>query len=398
MRIVLLGPPGSGRRVLAKKLASHFGLQYFNLGELLGRMAEEETELGRLVGELLSACAPIPEELAAAALNNALSDLGDRDGFILDDYPREIAHADILDGVVDGRGTPIDVVISLAVDADELMERLVGRSHCDTCGADYNIYTNPPLVEGVCDACGSRIARRPTDYEETIANRLRIYEGHVSQLNDRYRGLGILHEVRGSGDDPRVLAQCVKIIAEAPEREVPSGQDLAKAQAERSAKKAQAKKAPAKKAPAKKAQAKKAQAKKTPAKKTPAKKTPAKKTLAKKAPAKKTPAKKAPAKKAPAKKAPAKKAPAKKAPPKKAPAKKTSAKKTPAKKAPAKKTSAKKTSAKKTSAKKAPAKKAPAKKAPAKKTSVKKAPAKKTSVKKTSVKKAPAKKMSKRSR
>jgi len=121
MRVVLLGPPGSGRRVLAKKLARQFGIKYINLHELLGEMAKEKTELARLIGELLAACAPVPEELVSSALAPALSEAATRKGFIIDDYPRDVGHAETLDRILRSHGMAIDVVISLDVDADDLM-------------------------------------------------------------------------------------------------------------------------------------------------------------------------------------------------------------------------------------------------------------------------------------
>ena len=221
MRIILLGPPGSGRRVLAKKLASQFKLAYINLNDLLSEMAKEETELARLIGELLAACAPIPEELVSSALKNALNAPQAKKGFVIDDYPRDVSHADVLDNILNRQRIPIDLVISLGVDADYLMERLVGKLTCDACGTEYNIYTHPPMVDGVCDMCGGRIARRPSDYEETIGNRLRVFEGHVAQLIARYRSQGILHEVRGTGDESRVYTACARIVRESPRRELP---------------------------------------------------------------------------------------------------------------------------------------------------------------------------------
>jgi len=401
MRVILLGPPGSGKRGLAKKLASRFDLKYLNLTELLTRMAREESSLGRLVGELMAACAPLPEELVSSVLNTALSDPGVRGRFIIDDYPRDVAHADILDRILDAQNMVIDQVIAMQVDADDLMERLVGKLTCDACGIDYNIYTNPPMVDGICDECGGRISRRPGDYEETISNRLRIYDGQSAQLVARYESQGLLARVRGTGDDARVFSACVKILedaatrlAEAAKAAPQTAEPAPKARKGKGAAKAKAaaaeavpavapvsEKAPAKKT-AKKAVPEKAPTKKAPVKKAAAKKAPAKKAPAKQAAPEKASAKKVPAKKPPAKQAPAKKATAKKAPTKKVTAKKVSAKKAPATKAPVKKAPAKKAPAKKAPVKKAPAKKVAAKKAPAKKPAGKKAPAKKAAAKK----------------
>ncbi|MEN8174214.1 MAG: nucleoside monophosphate kinase [Pseudomonadota bacterium] len=331
MRTLLLGPPGSGRRFLSKKLAGHFGLTYLNLTSMLEEMAQhEETDLGRLVGELLAACAPIPEELVAAAMAGPLSDASTRDGFILDDYPRELSHAGNLDELLYSQGIPLDLVIVLRADSDDLMERLVGRLSCDSCGTEYNIYVNPPMVEGVCDVCGGRIARRPSNYEETIANRLRSFETVITQLADKYRKDGILHEVHGLGDDPRVLAACRKIISAAPRRtmeaaapkSVTAGKKVSRKKKAAPRKAAPKKAAPKKAAPKKAAPKKAAPKKATPKKATPKKAAP-KKAAPKKAAPKKAAPKKAAPKKAALKKAAKTKAPKTKAPKTKAPKKKS---------------------------------------------------------------------------
>ncbi len=370
MRLVLLGPPGSGRRFLAKTLARQFGITYINLHDLLGEMAKEETELARLIGELLAACAPIPEELVASALAPALNEASAAKGFIIDDYPRDVSHAETLDRILRHHNMVVDAVIALNVDADDLMERLVGKLTCDDCGTDYNIYSNPPLVDGVCDVCGGRVARRPGDYEETISNRLRVYDGHVIQLLERYRALEMLTEFNGIGDDPAILAKCVRAIKAAPRRELePESEQTVAAE---SAARKKARRAAAKKGRARKTRSKKAAPKKAAPKKAAPKKAAPKKAAPKKAaPRKAAPRKAAPRKAAPKKAAPKKAAP-KKAAPKKAAPKKAAPKKAAPRKAAPRKAAPKKAAPKKAAPKKAAPRKAAPKKAAPKKVAKKK--------------------------
>lgn len=214
MRIVLLGPPGSGKSVLAEKLSRKYKLPILNMHRILSSMANEETELGRLIGELLLACAPIPEELVFSALKEPFEDA--KTGFILDDFPRELVHAEMLHQLLQSLGAPLELVIAIHVTNDDIMERLVGQSHCNACGEDYNIYSNPPLVEGVCDLCGGRISRRPADYEEGISNRLRVCEVNQNELVSRYREEGVLQELHGLANEPSAYQAACKLVEAAP--------------------------------------------------------------------------------------------------------------------------------------------------------------------------------------
>ncbi len=373
MRIILLGPPGSGKSVLAEKLSRKYKLPILNMHRILSSMANEETELGRLVGELLLACAPIPEELVYSALKEPCEEA--KNGFIIDDFPRELVHAEMLHQLLQSLGASLELVIAINVKNDDIMERLVGQSHCNACGEDYNIYTNPPMVEGVCDVCGGRISRRPADYEEGISNRLRICEANQGELISRYREEGILQELHGLADEPRAYKKACKLVDAAPRIPL-TDPEILKLRAESEAKK---KRAAKKRARKKRVVRKKASKKRVVRKKSAVKK----KAVAKKVAAKK----KAVVKKVVAKKKTAAK---KKAVVKKAVAKKKSA---------AKKRVSKKAAAKKTTPKKAVAKKKPAAKkkiATKKKVVTKKAATKKKSAvkKKAATKKKVSKKRS----
>ena len=414
MRIVLLGPPGSGKGALSQQISAHYGMPVITVGSVMRRAAAEQTELGRLAKEAMD-MSRVSDELLLALLRIQMPQMDLSKGFILVDLPKNAGQADVLDSVLSDLAADIELVLNLEVDPDELMERLVGRITCDNCGAQYNMYFNPPLVDGVCDECGARVVRRPNDYEETISNRLRVYENQMGPLLQYYALDEKLHRVQADQGPAQAWKVVRKLIDAMPPKAPPdstpaeAGVAAKTKSSPRGASKTQAlseaaKAAPAKKSangkPAKKtapdqAAAKKAAARQSTPKKKPAKKVAAKKPAARKATAtSKTAAKKLTAKKAAAKKKVTKKVAAKKVAAKKAGAKKTVVKKSVVKKAAVrksarKKASAKKASAKKVSVKKKAVKKTSGKKSTAKKSAVKRAPTKKAVVKKA-VRKQPA--------
>jgi len=411
MRIVLLGPPGSGKAELSKKIAEAYKIPILTQAGIVDSVAAESSELGRLAADARDA-SRVSDELLLALLRIQLPKMDLSAGYLLVDMPRDSGQADVLDSMLDELAKPVDLVIKLDVDMDELMERLVGRIQCDHCGAEYNLYVNPPMVDGVCDECGARVRRRPGDYEETISNRLRVYDSQMGPLLQYYEQAGKLHRFDASGVIGPLWKKVKALIdvtpspeVVAPEASESGGEQKAVEAAATRGKKGKGKVAPkasrkpaAKKAVAKKVAAKKAVAKKVEAKVgKAAKKVTAKKKAAKKAAAKKVAAKKV-AKKVAAKKKVVKKTAKKKAVSKKI-ANKAAASKAVRKAAVKKKatgTGAKKKVVKKAAAKKVVSKKAARKAAPKKASLVKKVAKKKSVAKKAPAKKVVAKKAAKK--
>ena len=420
MRIVLLGAPGSGKGTQGKLLASKYKIPQISTGDLLRAAVIAGTALGRQAKAAMDAGQLVSDDIVLGIIDERLSESDADNGFILDGFPRNIPQAESLDRMLENRGTPLQAALLINVDVEVLIERLTGRRTCESCGQMYNIYTSPSRLDDRCDKCGGNLRHRADDNEETISNRLRVYDQQTSPLVSYYREQDKLRTVDGEGEISQIFAEMEKVLRNLPEDE-PAAAPNASAVEEvadsdkpavtmdelrkrvmahaKAAKTTPAKKAPAedKKPAEKKAAVAKPAAKKT-VKKAAAKKAVAKKKVAaKKAVVKKTAAKKVTAKKkVTSKKATAKKATAKKGSAKKAVVKKkavakkvTAKKKVTSKKATAKKATAKKGSAKKAVVKKkAVAKKVTAKKkATSKKVTAKKATAKKGSAKKAVVKK-----------
>lgn len=412
MRIVLLGAPGSGKGTQAKLLVERYGIPQISTGDLLRAQVEAETPLGRQAKAAMDAGQLVSDELVLAMIRERLAEPDTRKGFILDGFPRNVSQAQALDGLLQQLGRPLQLALHVDVDTEVLMERMTGRRTCESCGAVYNIYTNPPKLDGQCDICGGNLRHRADDNEETIANRLRVYEAQTKPVVDYYREQGRLRTVQGVGDIDdifRAVVRVVESIEEEPAPAIPADLEssalsafeqrvLDTARQARAAAKEEAgvEAKPSEAAPAEPPATAEAPAKRPSPKKAPAKKKPAakKKAAAKKKSATKKKAavkKKAAAKK---KSAAKKKAAGKVSVKKKSAAKKSTTKK----KAAMKKAAAKKKAASKKAAagkKKVVKKKAGKKKAAATKKAVarKAAPKKKAAGKKSAArKKAPAKK------
>ena len=421
MRIILLGLPGSGKEELARNLAKHYDIPILTLESMLTEIASEKTELGRLVKEAAFA-GKFSDELIMAALRIRLARADAANGFVMEDFPRTTGQAETLDILMRGLRKPINAVVKIDIEADDLMEHLVGQITCQNCGEKYNIYTNPPIVEGMCNVCGEKIRRRPDDYEENIANRLRNCEMIMFPLIDFYRGKSMLHLVNGNNNKKKIFKLAVKLLDGLPKPEIPEDDSDApslpmdeslikaltapKSDDDRPRRRGRPRRKPlpetvevsdAKAKPkaevAESEKADKQKAEKKAAKKSVKKKTDSKKKTAAKKKAvtkKKVAAKKAAAKKkvVAKKKTVAKKKVAKKKLAKKKVAKKVAArKKLVAKKKAATKKVVKKKTVKKAAAKKTQTKKGQLKKPAAKKKTVKKKVTKKKAVKKKTVKK-----------
>jgi len=372
MRIVLLGAPGSGKGTQAKLLVERYKVPQIATGDLLREAVAAGSMLGRQAKVAMDAGQLVSDEIVLAIIQERIMRPDASKGFILDGFPRNLQQAEALDQLLTGLGRPLNLALLVAVDVDALIQRLVGRRTCLSCGQMYNVFYAPPHLEGRCDACGGKLRHRGDDNEETIGSRLRVYETHTIPVIEYYKEQEKLRTVQGVGEISEIFKAVTKVVEDvkANARTESRTDAIRAAIAKHRATKEAAGKAQ-KKAAAARPAGKKPASKQRPAAKTARSKTAvAKKAAGKKAAVKKKVTASKPAVK---KQAVAKKTAAKKATAKKAAAKKTALKKPTAKKAAVKKTAAKKAAGKRTVAQKKPikkkvaAKKAPTSKKPAKK-------------------------------
>jgi adenylate kinase len=350
MRIVLLGAPGSGKGTQAKLLVEKYKLPQISTGDMLRDAVAEGSPLGRQAKMAMDAGQLVSDEIVLGIIQERVTRPDARKGFILDGFPRNLQQAEALDQLLTSLGRPLNLSLLVAVDVDALIQRLVGRRTCLSCGQMYNIYYAPPHIEGRCDECGGRLRHRGDDNEETIGNRLRVFETHTLPVVEYYKEQGQLRTVQGVGEISDIFKAVVKIVEDVKaniKNETRTDAIRAAFAKHRASKAAAVKKDAAKKVAAKKTAAKKVVKKKVVKKAVKKKAAGKKKVVAKKKTVKKVAAKKGVAKKAVKKKVVKKVAKKTAVSKKKVVAKKKAVKKMAAKKAVAKKTVKKKSVTKK---------------------------------------------------
>ena len=212
MRIVLLGAPGSGKGTQAKLLTEKYRIPHVSTGDLLRANLAAGTPLGLQAKAAMDAGQLVSDDLVLAIIRERLKNPDAKKGFILDGFPRNIPQANALDAMLRNIGQPLDAAILMEVDFDILMQRLTGRRTCENCGAAYNVYTNPPRLEDQCDRCGGPLHHRADDNEETIGNRLRVYEAQTKPLIGYYRDQGRIETVDAVGDVKDIVKRMIAVL------------------------------------------------------------------------------------------------------------------------------------------------------------------------------------------
>lgn len=179
--IILMGAPGAGKGTLAKQLIS-LGLIHISTGDMFREAINEGTELGKLANSYIKDGNLVPDDVTIGIVKERLSKDDCKNGFLLDGFPRTLPQAEALEKMSKEISRPIDVVINLDCDEEELVRRISGRRVCKNCGAPYHIVNMKPKVEGICDKCGGPLYQRNDDNEEALKVRLQHYVSDTKPL------------------------------------------------------------------------------------------------------------------------------------------------------------------------------------------------------------------------
>lgn len=200
MNIIFMGPPGAGKGTQADGIVSAFGVPHISTGDAFRLAKQQGTPLGLKAKEYMDQGLLVPDEITIGIVRDRLQVSDCEQGFLLDGFPRTIAQAEALDGILRDMNRKLDYVINLKVDRSLLLARLTGRRVCRNCSASYHVLFNPPAIEGVCDKCGGELYQRADDTEEKVGTRLDEYMNKTTPLLDYYRNQGTLREVDGEQD------------------------------------------------------------------------------------------------------------------------------------------------------------------------------------------------------
>ncbi len=214
MRIVLLGAPGSGKGTQAKLLAEKFTIPQISTGDLLRAAVAAGSPLGLQAKATMDSGQLVSDTIVLGMIEERLAKSDAQKGFILDGFPRNIPQAEALDVLLEKLHKPLDGGLLIDVDFEILLQRLTGRRTCESCGQMYNVYTSPSRLDERCDKCGGDLRHRADDNEETIGNRLRVYESQTAPVVAYYRNQGKLRAVQGVGDIPDIFAAIQKALDE----------------------------------------------------------------------------------------------------------------------------------------------------------------------------------------
>ena len=211
--IILMGPPGAGKGTLAKQLKEALNLVHISTGDMFREAIKAQTELGLLAASYINKGDLVPDDVTIGLVKERLSQPDCEAGFLLDGFPRTLPQAEALNEIAKSISRPIEAVINLDCDNDELVRRISGRRVCKNCGAPYHVITMKPKVEGVCDVCGGPLYQRADDNEEALKVRLQHYVNSTKPLLDYYKDKGLLKNFDSLVGIARIFDEVINFLS-----------------------------------------------------------------------------------------------------------------------------------------------------------------------------------------
>jgi adenylate kinase len=212
MRLVLVGPPGAGKGTQAEFIAAHFDVPKISTGDIFRANVSGGTELGKQAKKFMDAGDLVPDEVTNAMVRDRIAEDDAVDGFLLDGFPRNVAQAHELDGMLGSLEAGLSVVLDLDVDNDEVVRRLSGRRTCKKCGHVWHVEYDKPKVADVCDRCGGELYQRDDDRPDTVRHRLEVYTAQTAPLIEFYRERSQLVAIDAQGTVEDVTERAIDAL------------------------------------------------------------------------------------------------------------------------------------------------------------------------------------------
>lgn len=209
-----MGPPGAGKGTQSEKILAYCDIPHISTGDMFREAIKNKTQLGMQAQSYINSGKLVPDEVTIGLVKERLSRPDCANGYLLDGFPRTIPQAEALQVLAKEISRPVELVINITADQDELVKRISGRRVCPKCGNSYHVSFKKPLKDGTCDACGSELIQRKDDTIDSLKVRLDAYENQTKPLVDFYNQLGICKEVNGLQDIDNVFQDIQKLLDE----------------------------------------------------------------------------------------------------------------------------------------------------------------------------------------
>lgn len=198
LRLVFLGPPGTGKGTQAMRMEKRFGLKALSSGDTLRAEMAAGSEIGRKAEEYIKSGALVPDQVVTGVMLAVIGRLPAEAGFILDGFPRTVPQAEALDAGLAELEAAVDAVLYFQMEDRLIVERIASRRICSQDGKVYNLLFRPPRTAGRCDACGAELVQRDDDREDVVATRLDTYRRETAPLVAHYEARGLLMTIDAS--------------------------------------------------------------------------------------------------------------------------------------------------------------------------------------------------------
>jgi len=211
MRIILLGPPGSGKGTQGDLIAQKYGFPKISTGDLLREAVQEETSLGKKAEAAMNRGDLVSDELVMQIVAERITKEDCQKGCVLDGFPRNIKQTHMLESI---ESKPSEIVLDIRLSEERLIERLSSRTICSKCGHIYNLLVKAPDRSDICDACGGELVQRRDDKPEVIRERLKVYREETEPLVDYYQKKKNYHKIDGDKDIESVFQEIQTVLGE----------------------------------------------------------------------------------------------------------------------------------------------------------------------------------------